>query len=417
MEPDDVADKKSEVGIAPVLKFESGTGAKVDTETMSGFESAPELPFESDTAATPASGTASAPSSDATAAGDVAVEPVVPPAPVETIGEILRKARESRGESFNDVVAALKLSAAQLEAIENDKFSSLPGTTFTRGFLRNYARHLGLDPEPLLARLNAPVATVDLTQVFSKSTGNIPMTGARPRSATVVPVLLVVLVLAVLAGVAVLLSRYLDADGESQAAAPTAPAVTESEPEPAFPPAEVTAAPEPEANSAPAPEPAPAAAEQGEVNVVQLAPPVAVSLAPELTAAPAATDAAAPAVASTPAAASAPAAANAPTAQVAAAAPAAIPPAAEAAPAAPEEAAPPLRFTFSGESWVQVRENGGKVIFTRGVKRGSASSVFGNPPFSVVIRNADKVKLEFNGKPVNLSPHTNRDGIARVTLK
>ena len=90
------------------------------------------------------------------------------PEPVLAPGEILRKAREARGESLGDVAQILKLSSHQIDALESGRFNVLPGATFVRGFLRNYARYLGVDPEPLLAEIKdripvpaaAPVAPI-----------------------------------------------------------------------------------------------------------------------------------------------------------------------------------------------------------------------------------------------------------------
>jgi cytoskeleton protein RodZ len=69
------------------------------------------------------------------------------------VGTALKAARERAGMSLGEVADRLKLSIRQLEAIEHDDFQQLPGATFVRGFVRNYARFLRLDPEPLMARL------------------------------------------------------------------------------------------------------------------------------------------------------------------------------------------------------------------------------------------------------------------------
>lgn len=70
-----------------------------------------------------------------------------------SIGNALRSAREARGETVLDVAHALKLAPKQVEALELERFDLLPGRAFVRGFLRNYARHLGLDGDRLVARL------------------------------------------------------------------------------------------------------------------------------------------------------------------------------------------------------------------------------------------------------------------------
>ncbi|HNA05291.1 MAG TPA: helix-turn-helix transcriptional regulator, partial [Rhodocyclaceae bacterium] len=72
-------------------------------------------------------------------------------------GAALRSARVARGLSVEEVAHALKLAPRQIEAIEADAFDRLRGLTFARGFVRNYARHLGLDAEPLVAAIVSDV--------------------------------------------------------------------------------------------------------------------------------------------------------------------------------------------------------------------------------------------------------------------
>lgn len=72
-----------------------------------------------------------------------------------TPGQRLAAAREAQGQSIEDVVRHTKLSRRQVMALESDAHDQLPGPVFVRGFMRNYARHLQLDPAPLLAALDA----------------------------------------------------------------------------------------------------------------------------------------------------------------------------------------------------------------------------------------------------------------------
>ena len=71
------------------------------------------------------------------------------------VGEQLRAEREARGLSIEDVAVALKLSPRQVDALEAGDWASLPGATIIRGFVRNYARLLRLDPEHLMMQLDA----------------------------------------------------------------------------------------------------------------------------------------------------------------------------------------------------------------------------------------------------------------------
>jgi cytoskeleton protein RodZ len=81
-------------------------------------------------------------------------------------GRALAAARAARNLSVADVSQQIKYGARQIEAMEADDFSRLPGTTFVRGMIRSYAKLVMIDPQPLLLALErrgipAPI-TVDL---------------------------------------------------------------------------------------------------------------------------------------------------------------------------------------------------------------------------------------------------------------
>lgn len=63
------------------------------------------------------------------------------------LGKKFRKARESKELSFDDVSNVIKISARMLKAIEEEQYEQLPGGVFNKGFIRAYAKQLGLDPE------------------------------------------------------------------------------------------------------------------------------------------------------------------------------------------------------------------------------------------------------------------------------
>ena len=58
-------------------------------------------------------------------------------------GEYLRREREMRGVSLEEITTATRISIRFLQAIENEELSKLPGGIFTRSFVRTYARYLG----------------------------------------------------------------------------------------------------------------------------------------------------------------------------------------------------------------------------------------------------------------------------------
>jgi cytoskeleton protein RodZ len=293
-------------------------------------------------------------------AGDDALSP----------GEALRQAREARGESLSEVAQALKLSLAQLAAIEGGKFDTLPGPTFVRGFVRNYARHLGLEAEPLLARLEAGgvagviAAAVDLTPV-SNARGDMPLgDGARASSGSA-PILLGIVVAAL---VALLVAGLYFGWFETQ------------------------------------PEPFPVVVEPSDPEIIPEAEGVAAEAGALPDAAPVAT------VATPEASAPVPAQESAAPATTVATAPATPPVRGQ---------KPVLRFSFTGEAWFEVREgrDGSGRILDQGVgAAGSIRNIQGTPPFSLVVGNARNVKVEFNGKPVDLTPHT-KVSVARLTLQ
>jgi|SRR5690242_10926978 cytoskeleton protein RodZ len=66
-------------------------------------------------------------------------------------GEVLRREREMRGVSRDEVCAATRISNRFLEALETEQWATLPGGIFNRGFVRAVARFLGLDEDDLLA--------------------------------------------------------------------------------------------------------------------------------------------------------------------------------------------------------------------------------------------------------------------------
>src|SRR5919106_4613997 len=70
------------------------------------------------------------------------------------LGEFLRRERELRHVSLDDVAERTKISRRYLEAIEEERYDRLPGETFVRGFIRSYAQSVGLDPDDTLLMYN-----------------------------------------------------------------------------------------------------------------------------------------------------------------------------------------------------------------------------------------------------------------------
>lgn len=70
---------------------------------------------------------------------------------VPSTGKRLREAREAAGLSREEVSTRLRLRLDLIRALEDDDYAALPPATFVSGYLRSYARLLGIPPEPLLA--------------------------------------------------------------------------------------------------------------------------------------------------------------------------------------------------------------------------------------------------------------------------
>ncbi|WP_456432425.1 helix-turn-helix domain-containing protein [Thermosulfuriphilus sp.] len=70
----------------------------------------------------------------------------------ETFGEYLRRERELRGISLETIAEETKISVSILAAIEAEDWKKLPAQVFVRGFIRNYAQVIGLDPNEVILR-------------------------------------------------------------------------------------------------------------------------------------------------------------------------------------------------------------------------------------------------------------------------
>lgn len=67
-------------------------------------------------------------------------------------GESLRDQRERLGISLDDVAVSTRISQRHLTALEEDRFAELPGGVFSRGIVRSYAQHCGLDADSTVQR-------------------------------------------------------------------------------------------------------------------------------------------------------------------------------------------------------------------------------------------------------------------------
>ena len=284
-----------------------------------------------------------------------------PAAALPSVGQQLRSARLAKGLTADDVAKALKRSLRQVEALEVDDWPSLPCNTIIRGFVRNYARLLGLDARLLMAALDQ--LTMPQGPELEMSVGtpvNIPAEGKVDRR-DFARVLYGLLVL----GLAV--AAYFFFPQELWLS-------TLSALKPASQSAEVAAE-------------KPALSEPPAATVTEVAKAPEAALAPPATAV-------LPAVPATTPPASASAAAIAPA----------------------STSANVLKFSFAQPSWVEVRDRSGQVIFSKKNEAGSTREIEGQPPFALVIGNSAYVTLQYKGKTVELSKRS-KDDVARLTLE
>ena len=111
----------------------------------------------------------------------------------DSLGVWLRRSRETRKVDLEDAVRALRIRRRYLQALEMGDYEALPGPIQARGFLRNYARYLGLPTEEALARYDAeirgqplPVTQamgIDLSEVESPGRNGLRTWAPPPPSA------------------------------------------------------------------------------------------------------------------------------------------------------------------------------------------------------------------------------------------
>jgi cytoskeleton protein RodZ len=283
-----------------------------------------------------------------------------------SLGRILSKERERQGLSRTEVAQRLHMSAAQIEAIESGEYSRLPQGPFLRGFVRNYGKLLGVDADTLLSEL-AQVAPRNAAPDIVVPSQNIrfdPM-GERLASPYVKAGVLAVVVVA-LAFAAMywwLFIRPIPSASQAKRAAEKAAAEA-----PRGGPPQQLAAPPITAPDPVPPSPAPTVPEGAE---------------------PARNGTSKAEVSKTDAA------------------------KAETTRGAGMRA---LRLRFHAESWVEVRDAQGTVLFSRLNAGGSQAEVVGRPPLSVVVGNAPEVDVMYEGRDFPLEPHT-KVAVARFTLE
>jgi len=284
-------------------------------------------------------------------------------------GAMLAQARARCSLSLGEVANHLKLSIRQVEALESDAFDRLPSPMFIRGFARSYARLVKVDPVPVMRALDQHLplqpAIAAVTAPVRSSATRQPPPSAIPFPSPDQPSRRLHSVAALLAAVVV---GFLAFEW--------------------FGPVGVVGAPGQGAGDR--------------------APAVAVPLQPGVSAAEPATAGAAVPDGTAPVPAGAlPAVPQAPVG-ASSSAPSDIDAAFGTAPRS-------VRLSFDRESWVEIRDARGRLIFSQLNPPGSSQVVQGEPPLSLVVGNARSVRLAYGDRDIDLAPHTRVD-VARFTL-
>lgn len=286
-------------------------------------------------------------------------------------GARLKAGREASTLTLAEVAAKLKLTARQVQSLEEEDLSHLPGEVFVRGFVRNYARLVDVDPDDLIAPVDVQ-ATVSETITAPSAGVSFSSSGMRRW------VMLPLLALAAFLVLVTALYHWLRKGEEAlvpepvPAAAPAAPA------SPSVPDA------------------------QPQMQPLQPAPEAAVLQD------------------GTPAAAPTPVAPG-PSVPAPAVAPVPDKPTAPVAPPVPASAAPSragdhtLRFEPSQDAWIQVVDGKGN-RFSKLVRAGGAETFSGEPPFRLVVGEAARVRMSYDGHVIDLTPFIGQK-VARLTLE
>ncbi|GAB3250117.1 hypothetical protein GCM10027296_14300 [Chitinimonas naiadis] len=309
--------------------------------------------------------------------------------------------------SVADVSNKLKLSKRQVEALEADEYSALPGNTFVRGFVRNYARLLELDAQPLIQFLDSHLpkeaAQAALPRLRDEA---LPVLRPGGNAARVLSVpALVVGLLVALGGAGSYWWFYVQRgafepelmlkDGASaQPVAPTTVVAPEAPATSTTPEAALTTTPE-QAAAAGVPLADTASASASTTDVAPAMPTVAP--APAVVAPPVVATATAPASAPVPPAVTTPA------------------PVAVVAPAALPVTSGDLRLVAKKDSWVQITDSTGRRLINQVLSAGETRSVGGTPPYKIRIGNGHQTELYYKGKPTDLTPYIKVD-VANLEL-
>jgi cytoskeleton protein RodZ len=322
-----------------------------------------------------------------------ATEEVLESPKVEGPGSHLRTVREAEGLELSRVAVLLHLSEEKLEALEADDYSKLPGAVFVQGYLRNYARLLGVQVEPILNAYHAANPKGDRAPDLKVTRVKHEVGSGHALVKLItwgIIILLVVLVVVWWRGY-LQWPMPIPGSGESQSEMERpsdGTAAMDDDSASAQPITEVDASGE-AALTLPRFEPEPTLA------ALPIEPSEAESTPEPEVEAPAVTE-------------------SLPISAPATAAVESLP--AEPPPAVPV-AAPVARVVleFNGTSWTKIQDASGEFRIEGQIKAGTRQALEGQPPYRLVLGNAAVVRMLVDGEVLDLAPYT-RGNVARFSF-
>jgi cytoskeleton protein RodZ len=320
----------------------------------------------------------------------------------ENPGETLRRAREDNNWSQADVALKLNLTVQALAHLESGAFAKLPGNTFARGYIRAYAKLLGIDQEPL-------VVAFDRLTGSNAAGSSVHALGRIEEPAHVAQNLLRVISFVLLAGLALGSYLWWQARAENQSAASSSSNMLEH--------VEVEGA---DGNTQihPLDEPEDQAVSVAQETSGAALPPITAELAaqPEAVVTPSAT---AQSVASLGvlAAPVISAANEAPVSAVAVAAGAqpAVSAVVTEQPVKLGAGEAVVAVQFTANCWAQLTDANGKVLFSALKRAGESLELAGKPPLELRLGYARGAQVSFNGQRIDVAPYTSGE-TARIKL-
>jgi cytoskeleton protein RodZ len=129
--------------------------------------------------------------------------------PMGSFGDKLRREREMRGVTLDEIAESTKIRRSHLEALEQEDFRDLPGGVFNKGFVRSYARFIGIDEDQAVADYASVSNEVTLPQdQFPLEVHDKPDRQLNPRSSQLPLIASVVALVVVVAGYVVYRAKH-----------------------------------------------------------------------------------------------------------------------------------------------------------------------------------------------------------------